>query len=84
MEEWSVPGTDSENEESPEKSASYVEFGGIRIPPSRLLELMQASTTATVLVILQYSEVLQFIQSIIENCNPPQAGYNLLHYYYSS
>ena len=44
MEAWSVAGSGSE--EDGEEAMTYLDFGGIRIPPHRLLELMQASAGA--------------------------------------
>lgn len=41
MEEWCVAGSGSEEDE--ESATNYLDFGGIRIPPHRLLHLMQAS-----------------------------------------
>lgn len=43
MEGWVLSGTDSEEEGGGvgEAAEVYFEFGGIKIPPSRLLDLMQ-------------------------------------------
>lgn len=41
MEEWSVAGSGSEEDE--ESATNCLDFGGIKIPPHRLLHLMQAS-----------------------------------------
>lgn len=46
MEEWSVAGSGSE--EDGEAAEPYLNFGGIRIPPERLLQLMQASASGCV------------------------------------
>lgn len=42
MEDWSVPGSGSEGEGSEAGDGrTPLDFGGIKIPPMRLLELMQ-------------------------------------------
>lgn len=41
MEEWSVRGSGSE--EDNDAATTYIDVKGIKIPPHRLLELMQAS-----------------------------------------
>lgn len=42
MEDWCVSGSGSEDDKPGEEAAGMcLEFGGIKIPPQRLLELMQ-------------------------------------------
>lgn len=44
MEDWSVSDSDTGGEENDEQaSETCLDFGGIMIPPQRLVELMQAS-----------------------------------------
>ena len=41
VEDWSVPGSGSEEEAEGGGEEAHLDFGGIKIPHQRLLELMQ-------------------------------------------
>lgn len=48
MEDWSVAGSDSDDERKGEmRDETYLNFGGIKIPQSRLLQLMQVSQSTS-------------------------------------